>query len=139
MQKFIARIMAMLMLLSVFGQVAAQPCAEMHAEAAMGSVEAPVAMSHGAHTGDQPMPANHCGDTPSADMANAGTHCADTSASNSDDCGQACTCCPSHCATVLPPADSAGIILPRSVHHETYTDLASSAEPESAIKPPRSA
>lgn len=146
MQKFIARFMAIILLLSVFGQVAAQPCAEMHASATMKMpAEAPAAEPHHAHTdehtsaGSAPMPANHCGDMASPQMAKSDAHCADMPMSDSDDCGQACTCCPSHCATVLPPAQSSGIALPRTTHPMTYTALASSAEPESAIKPPRSA
>ncbi|WOX06903.1 hypothetical protein [Microbulbifer pacificus] len=146
MQKFIARFMAIILLLSVFGQVAAQPCADMHAPAAMNMAAEPLAAEpHHGHTaehasaGSAPMPANHCGDMASPQKAKADAHCADMSTSTSDDCGQACTCCPSHCATVLPPAESTGIALPRTTHPMTYTALASSAEPESAIKPPRSA
>lgn len=134
MQKIIARIMAIMLLLSVFGQAAAQPCAEMHA---------PADMVHDMHdasgSAHLPMPADHCGDMPAAEVTNSGAHCTDASTSTGDDCGQTCTCCPSHCATVLPPSDTAGITVPSSIHHENYTDLASSAEPESAIKPPRSA
>lgn len=144
MQKIIARIMAILMLLSVFGQVAAQPCADMHAPAAVAmQAEAAADLSHAAHSAhaaaDMPMPANHCDDMPSPVTEKSSAHCGEMSSTASDDCGQACTCCPSHCATVLLAAEAVGVTLPRSAYRAAYDDLASSAEPDPTIKPPRSA
>ena len=144
MQKFIARIMAISLLLSVFGQVTAQPCADMHTQAG-GDTHAALsqAMSHTTHdadgSGDMSMSGEHCGDMPSAMPESSGAHCADMSDAASDDCGQTCTCCPGHCANVLPSAESTGVAPPRSAHRADYVDLASTPEPESTIKPPRSA
>ncbi|HEY8568719.1 hypothetical protein [Microbulbifer sp.] len=144
MHNVIARIMAILMLLSVFGQAAAQPCADMHTPISEDiHAGAPADLPHSAHrehgSADAPMADGHCGDMPSSLNDKSNTHCADIPSSANGDCGQTCTCCPSHCATVLPGAEAARVILPSSTHRVCYIDLASSAEPESAIKPPRSA
>ncbi|WP_160154725.1 hypothetical protein [Microbulbifer sp. ALW1] len=126
------------MLLSVFGQAAAQPCAEMSAATMDMSSEA----AHHAPV-DNPQPSAHCGDMPAAPSATSADHCAQSSATgmnaSGEPCNASCSCCPSHCATVLPPVETGGIPMPRTALQVTYRDLASSAEPESLIKPPRSA
>ncbi|WP_428819262.1 hypothetical protein [Microbulbifer sp. MCCC 1A16149] len=136
--------MATLMLLSVFGQAAAQPCAEMSA-AAMATAKAMDRSGEAAHHApvDNPQPSAHCGDMPAAPSATSTDHCAQSSATGmnatGEPCNASCSCCPSHCATVLPPVETVGIPMPRTALQVTYRDLASSAEPESLIKPPRSA
>jgi len=138
--------MALLMLLSAFGQVAAQSCAEMQSPGAINTVAAMPATTHKTHgaaeqntTVRKPMSADHCGGMPPSEPASNSAHCAEVAAADHDDCGQTCACCPSHCATVLLSSETLGVTLPRNANRMSYLNLASSAEPESPIKPPRSA
>ncbi|WP_156035103.1 hypothetical protein [Microbulbifer sp. HZ11] len=148
MQRFIARIMATLMLLSVFGQAAAQPCAEMSAptmaKATVMDIDSDIDIQAGHHQAvDSAQTSAHCGDMPTAPSPSGTDRCTQSSDTGVNTtgglCSASCTCCPSHCATVLPPVETAGIPMPRTSLQVTYRDLASSAEPESLIKPPRSA
>ena len=138
------------MLLSVFGQAAAQPCAEMSAPAMAkasvmdmrGNPDSKVNATH--HQAmDTAQTSAHCGDMPATSSPSSTDHCAQSSVTGvnttGEPCNASCSCCPSHCATVLPPVETAGIPMPRTALQVTYRDLASSAEPESLIKPPRSA
>lgn len=144
MQTFIARIMATLMLLSVFVPTAAQPCADMSAPAMDMSAE-PAAKAEASHHSpvDNPPESAHCGDMPAVPAAAGDDHCAQSSSAGAssigEPCNANCSCCPSHCASVLPPLEIANIPMPRVALQVTYRDIASSAEPESLIKPPRSA
>ncbi|SEA46488.1 hypothetical protein [Microbulbifer marinus] len=132
MQKIIAKSLLLLMLITVFGQVMAQPCADMHTQMMTASAEMMT---------DQPMEGGgdghdtHCGDV-MVTVADLQSHC-DETPSAADDCGQSCTCCPGHCASVLPNAELGSNILPRAFATNTYRDLTSSPNPETAIKPPR--
>ena len=139
------------MLLSVFGQAAATPCAEMSAPAMAAATvmdmsaesdAGPDSMDEAVHhmPVKSPQASNHCGDMPAESVDNNVSHCAQFSSIGlNSPCDASCTCCPSHCATVLPLAEIEATPMPRVVLLVTYRDLASSAEPESLIKPPRSA
>ncbi|WP_323845504.1 hypothetical protein [Microbulbifer magnicolonia] len=130
MQKLIAKSLLLLMLITVFGQVMAQPCADMHAQTMTASVE-----MMGTHPMDDDDHDGHCGDG-MAVAAEAQSHCGEAPAA-ADDCGQSCTCCPGHCASVLPTTELGSNSLPRLFAINTYRDITSSPKPESAIKPPR--
>ena len=131
MQKLIAKSLLMLMLISVFGQVMAQPCADM---AQMMSAATDMAGAHAMHDTAEGHD-NHCGNA-MAMAADLQSHC-DKAPSTADDCGQSCTCCPSHCASVLPTTGLSSSSLPRTFAINTYRDISSSPNPESPIKPPR--
>ncbi|WP_193161764.1 hypothetical protein [Microbulbifer hainanensis] len=131
MQKLIAKSLLMLMLITVFGQVMAQPCADM---AQMMSAGANMVGAH-AMVGSGEGHESHCDDgmTMAADLQ---SHC-DKAPNAADDCGQSCTCCPGHCASVLPTTGFSSNSLPRTFAINTYRDISSSPNPESPIKPPR--
>ncbi|WP_323844300.1 hypothetical protein [Microbulbifer magnicolonia] len=132
MQKIIAKSLLLLMLITVFGQVMAQPCADMHAQMMGASAEMTVDHPMGDADDDH---AAHCGDG-EAMAAELQSHCGEAQ-STAEDCGQSCTCCPGHCASVLPTTALGSNSLPRAFPINTYRDITSSPNPESAIKPPR--
>ncbi|SHF18144.1 hypothetical protein SAMN04487965_1564 [Microbulbifer donghaiensis] len=132
MQKIIAKSLLLLMLITVFGQVMAQPCADMHTQMMTSSTE--MMGDHRMEDGGDEHDA-HCGDG-MAMAAELQSHCGEAP-SAADDCGQSCTCCPGHCASVLPTTELGSNAVPPAFAINTYRDITSSPNPESAIKPPR--
>ncbi|WP_237055644.1 hypothetical protein [Microbulbifer sediminum] len=137
MHQFTARALLLLMLLTVFGQVTAQPCVDM---------QSPLSTGHPAST-EQAPPAHddmgssarvpgmeHCDNAAMTGKADS-SHCDDTAVA-SDDCAPECSCCPGHCASAVPVADSHTPLSPRHVPECTYREIASTPHPESEFRPP---
>ncbi|SDJ96786.1 hypothetical protein [Microbulbifer yueqingensis] len=137
MYRFTARALLLLMLVTVFGQVAAQACVDMHGQLptdSAASAESSTSSHHEMNVTTGTASMDHCGDGPMGDTAESG-HCADPAAA-SEECGQECTCCPGHCASAVPLADQRTATSLGAVPESSYLEIASSAPPESEFRPP---
>ncbi|MFI2811479.1 MULTISPECIES: hypothetical protein [unclassified Microbulbifer] len=135
MYKFTARTLLLLMLVTVFGQVAAQACVDMH-----GQVPAAVSLSGPGEASPAEGTAgmagmDHCGESNIDPVSDNRDHCADP-ATAGDDCTQECTCCPGHCASAVPVAEDCASQPLRPVSDSTYREIVSSPVPESEFRPP---
>ena len=139
MHRMTARSLLFLMLITVFGQVMAQSCADLHGQMAVASTmeemdeSAGHQRTHSSPSAEEGQHHDHCGDGMTVPQTQT-SHC--DAQPTADDCGQGCSCCPGHCASALPAAETKAAQAVGCAQISSYHDIASSPEPESAIRPP---